>query len=273
MNAQAEICSKTEGTFSMIEFVNVIKRFPNGTLAVNDVSFSVADGEMLFIHGNTDSGKTTLRKLILLEESITSGDIYFEEYPLSAIRERHIYRHRRKIGVVFREPKMFARKTVKENFAFVLRALECPEREISARTETLLKLVCLDDALKKYPDMLTPVERQRAEIARAMATNPRLIIADEPTASLDPESALAIMELLVRLNARGKTVIVFTKDSELAQNFGKRMIKLSFGKVIEDVPAQRGGRIAEIRLPETLSAQPCDGKTEEKEEIAENMEA
>ncbi len=251
INAQAEIYSKTDGDFNMIEFVNVVKRFPNGTLAVNGVSFSVADGEMLFIHGNSDSGKTTLRKLMLLEESTTSGDIYFDDLPLSGIRERHIYKYRRKIGVVFREGRMFAKKTVKDNFAFALRALECPERDIAPRTDTLLRLVGLENALKKYPDMLTPLERQRAEIARAMATNPRLIIADEPTASLDPESALAIMELLVRLNARGKSVVVFTKDDELARSFGKRMIKLSFGQIVEDIPAPRVERVADIRLPET----------------------
>ena len=233
----------------MIEFVNVVKKYPNGAVAINDMSFTVNDGEILFIHGSTDSGKTTLRKLLLLEEKLTSGDIYFDDMPISRIREKNIYKHRRKIGVIFRESRLFVKKTLSENFAFVLRAVECPEKEIERRTSVLLKLVGLENAGKKYPDMLTPLERQRAEVARAMVTNPKVIIADEPTASLDPASGLEILALLMKLNERGKTVMIFTKKEELAKQFGKRMISLDFGEIVSDVPAA-AEESADIVLPE-----------------------
>ncbi len=233
----------------MIKFENVVKKYPNGAVAVNDMSFTVNDGEVLFIHGRTDSGKTTLRKLLLLEEELSSGDIYFDDIPISKIREKNIYLHRRKMGVIFRESRLFANRTVQENLVFVLRALDCPEREISKRIDALLKLVELEDAGKKYPDMLTPAERQRAEIARAMASNPKIIMADEPTASLDVASGLEILSLLMKLNARGKTVIVFTKEEELAKQFGKRMIALDFGTIVRDTPAAQESA-AEIVLPE-----------------------
>ncbi len=233
----------------MIEFLNVVKKYPNGTVAINNINFTVNDGEILFIHGKTDSGKTTLRKLMLMEERITSGDIYFDDIPLGKIRDKHIYKHRRKIGVIFRESRLFVNKTLRDNLAFVLRAVDCPEKEIAKRAGALLKLVGLEDAGKKYPDMLTPAERQRAEIARAMATNPKIIMADEPTASLDTASGLEILELLMNLNARGKTVIIFTKDEEIAKQFGKRMIALDFGEIISDIPEAKEEE-AEIILPE-----------------------
>lgn len=240
---------KTREDCQMIKFENVVKKYPNGAVAVNNINFTVNDGEVLFIHGKTDSGKTTIRKLMLLEEKLSSGDIYFDDIPISNIREKHIYRHRRKLGVIFRESRLFVNKTLQDNFAFVLRALGCPEREISKRIDALLKLVELEDARKKYPDMLTPAQRQRAEIARAMASNPKVVMADEPTASLDGASGLEIINLLMKINARGKTVIIFTKEEELAKQFGKRMITLDFGEIVSDTPAA-GEEVAEIIFPE-----------------------
>lgn len=233
----------------MIEFLNVVKKYPNGAVAVNNINFTVNDGEVLFIHGKTDSGKTTLRKLMLMEEKLTSGDIYFDDIPLSRIRDKHIYKHRRKIGVIFRESRLFVNKTLQDNLAFVLRAVDCPGKEIAKRAEALLDLVGLADAGKKYPDMLTPAERQRAEIARAMATNPKIIMADEPTASLDTASGLEILNLLMKLNERGKTVIIFTKEEDMAKQFGKRMIALDFGEIVSDTPEKKEEE-AEIILPE-----------------------
>ncbi|MBE6618782.1 MAG: ATP-binding cassette domain-containing protein [Ruminococcaceae bacterium] len=233
----------------MIEFLNVVKKYPNGAVAVNDISFTVNDGEIVFIHGRTDSGKTTLRKLMLIEEKMTSGNIYFDNIPLSGISDRNVYKHRRKIGVIFRESRLFVNKTVYENIAFALRALECPEGEIPKRCAVLLKLVGLEGLEKKYPDTLTGAQRQRAEIARAMASNPKVIMADEPTASLDHEAGLDILNLLMSINERGKTVIIFTKDEELAKQYRKRMITLDFGKVVSDESAVVS-ESAEIRLPE-----------------------
>lgn len=233
----------------MIEFLNVTKKYPNGAIAINDISFTISDGEILFIHGKTDSGKTTLRKLMLLEEKVTSGNIYFDNIPLSGISAKNVYKHRRKMGVIFRESRLFVNKTVQENISFALRALECPESEISKRCAVLLKLVGLEGSEKKYPDMLSGADRQRAEIARAMASNPKIIMADEPTASLEHEDALCILDLLMKLNERGKTVIIFTKDEELAKQYQKRMITLDFGKIVSD-ESESLPKQAEIVLPE-----------------------
>ncbi|MBE6607921.1 MAG: ATP-binding cassette domain-containing protein [Ruminococcaceae bacterium] len=223
----------------MIEFINVVKKYPNGTVAINELSFNVSDGEALFIHGKTDSGKTTLRKLMLLEEKVTSGDIYFDEVPISKIRTGNIYRHRRKIGVVFRESRLFVHKTLYENFLFVLRAVDYRGRALKEKARKLLEFAGLWELRKSYPEMLTPVQRQRAEIARALATDPKIIIADEPTASLDVQGGLEILGMLMKLNAAGKTVIIFTKDEELSEQFGKRMITLDFGEVVSDRPELR----------------------------------
>ena len=233
----------------MIEFLNVVKKYPNGAVAINDISFTVNDGEILFIHGRTDSGKTTLRKILLLEEKMTSGNVYFDDIPLSGISSRNVYKHRRKIGVIFRESRLFVNKTVYENIAFALRALECPSGELAKRCSALLKLVGLEKSAKKHPDMLSGADRQRAEIARAMASNPKVIIADEPTASLEHEDALAILDLLMKLNERGKTVIIFTKDEDLAKQYQKRMITLDFGKIVSDESAPEE-KTPEIVLPE-----------------------
>ena len=220
----------------MIEFINVVKKYPNGTVAINELSFSVDDGEVVFIHGKTDSGKTTLRKLMLLEERVTSGDIYFDDIPISRIRTGKIYRHRRKIGVVFRESRLFVHKTLYDNLIFVLRAVDYRGKALKERARKLLELAGLWEERKKYPEMLTPTERQRAEIARALATDPKIIIADEPTASLDTKGGLEILGMLMKLNSEGKTVIVFTKDEELSQQFGKRMITLDFGEMESETP-------------------------------------
>ncbi len=220
----------------MIEFINVVKKYPNGTVAINELSFSVSDGEALFIHGKTDSGKTTLRKLMLLEEKVTSGDIYFDEIPLSKIRVKNIYRHRRKIGVLFRESRLFVHKTLYDNFLFVLRAVDYRGKALKDRARKLLEFAGLWEERKYYPEMLTPVQRRRAELARALATEPKVIIADEPTASLDVSGGLEILSMLMKLNSEGKTVIIFTKDEELSKQFGKRMITIGFGEVVSDLP-------------------------------------
>ena len=220
----------------MIEFINVVKKYPNGTVAINELSFSVSDGEALFIHGKTDSGKTTLRKLMLLEEKVTSGDIYFDEIPLGKIRMRNIYRHRRKIGVLFRESRLFVHKTLYENFLFVLRAVDYRGKALKERARKLLEFAGLWEKRKTYPEMLTPLQRRRAELARALATDPKIIIADEPTASLDVSGGFEILSMLMKLNSEGKTVIIFTKDEELSKQFGKRMITLDFGEVVSDLP-------------------------------------
>jgi cell division transport system ATP-binding protein len=186
---------------------------------------------------------------MLLEEKVTSGNIYFDNIPLSGISAKNVYKHRRKMGVIFRESRLFVNKTVQENISFALRALECPESEISKRCAVLLKLVGLEGSEKKYPDMLSGADRQRAEIARAMASNPKIIMADEPTASLEHEDALCILDLLMKLNERGKTVIIFTKDEELAKQYQKRMITLDFGKIVSD-ESESLPKQAEIVLPE-----------------------
>ncbi len=255
----------------MIEFKNVVKKYPNGTLAIHELNLSVEDGEALFIYGKTDSGKTTLRKLMLLEERVTSGDIIFDGIPLSKIRTRNICRHRRKIGVLFRESRLFTHRTLYDNFVFVLRALDCRRNVLKERAKELLTLAGLWDKAKTYPEMLTPLERKKAEIARCLASNPKTVIADEPTASLDTAGGLEILNMLMKLNRMGRTVIIFTKDEDTAKQFGKRMITLDLGEVVEDnSDKEKHEEKAEMLFEETVLVE--TDKSEKSEDITQTEE-
>lgn len=218
----------------MIEFNNVRKTYPNGTVALDGVNLRFEDGEFVFIVGASGAGKSTLMKLLLCEEKVSSGKITVDEFDLCDMPNYKIPRYRRKLGVVFQDFRLFENKTVYENVAFAMQVIGEPNRVIKKRVPTILSIVNLQDKSKCFPNELSGGEQQRVALARALANNPRIIIADEPTGNIDPQMSLEIMNLLVKIHNRGKTVIVVTHAKDLVDYFQQRVVTIQDGKVIDD---------------------------------------
>ncbi len=218
----------------MIELKNVKKVYPNGKVALDDVNLKINDGEFVFIVGASGAGKTTLTKLLLREEEATEGKINVDEFDLVKMPNRKIPYYRRELGVVFQDFRLFPQKTVFENVAFAMRAVGTPAKVIKRRVMTILNIVSLQDKYNCFPSQLAGGEQQRVALARAMANNPRIIIADEPTGNIDPKLSLEIMNLLVKIHKKNKTVIVVTHEKDLVDYFQQRVVTISDGKVVED---------------------------------------
>ncbi|MBR6681991.1 MAG: cell division ATP-binding protein FtsE [Clostridia bacterium] len=219
----------------MIDFQNVRKVYPNGTVALDGVDLHIDDGEFVFIVGASGAGKSTLMKLLLREEKVTSGTIKIDEFDLSKMSNYKVPYYRRQLGVVFQDFRLFQNKNVFENVSFAMRAIGEPTSLIRRRVPAILNIVGLQDKIKCFPKELSGGEQQRVALARALANNPSVIIADEPTGNLDPALSLDIMKLLVRINmSKNKTVIVITHEKNLVDYFQKRVITLQDGKLIED---------------------------------------
>ena len=218
----------------MIEFKNVCKKYPNGTLALDDVSLTIDDGEFVFIVGESGAGKSTMLKTLFREEKISSGTLMVDGYDLKKIRNRKIPHYRRNLGIVFQDFRLFPNKTVFENVAFAMRVIGVSKKDINLRVPTILSIVNLQDKAKSFPRELSGGEQQRVALARALANNPSIIIADEPTGNIDPKLSLEIMNLLVKIHKRGKTVIVVTHEKSLVDYFKQRVIRIKDGKVISD---------------------------------------
>ena len=198
----------------MIEFKNVCKKYPNGTLALDDVSLTINDGEFVFIVGESGAGKSTMLKTLFREEKISAGSLIVDGYDLKKIRNRKIPYYRRNLGIVFQDFRLFPNKTVFENVAFAMRAIGVPTKDINLRVPTILSIVNLQDKAKSFPSQLSGGEQQRVALARALANNPSIIIADEPTGNIDPKLSLEIMNLLIKIHKHGKTVIVVTHEKK-----------------------------------------------------------
>ena len=219
----------------MIDFQNVRKVYPNGTVALDGVDLHIDDGEFVFIVGASGAGKSTLMKLLLREEKVTSGTIKIDEFDLSKMSNYKVPYYRRQLGVVFQDFRLFQNKNVFENVSFAMRAIGEPTSLIRRRVPAILNIVGLQDKIKCFPKELSGGEQQRVALARALANNPSVIIADEPTGNLDPALSLDIMKLLVRINmSKNKTVIVITHEKNLVDYFQKRVITLQDGKLVED---------------------------------------
>ncbi|MCL2517363.1 MAG: cell division ATP-binding protein FtsE [Oscillospiraceae bacterium] len=218
----------------MIEFKNVKKVFLNGTVALDGVNLKINDGEFVFVVGASGAGKTTLVKLLLREEKITSGKLMVDEFDLAKIPNYKVPFYRRQIGVVFQDFRLFEKKTVFENVAFAMRVIGEPAKVIKRRVPTILKIVNLQDKFDCFPTELSGGEQQRVALARALANNPRTIIADEPTGNIDPNMSLEIMNLLIKIQKKNKTVIVVTHEEKLVDYFQQRVISLRDGRVIDD---------------------------------------
>ena len=218
----------------MINFENVSMTYPNGTPALDNVSLQIGDGEFVFIVGSSGAGKCTLMKLLLREEKVTSGRLTVDEFDLTDMRESQIPYYRRELGVVFQDFRLFERKTVYENVAFAMRVIGEPMRVIRRRVPTILGIVGLQDKADRFPSELSGGEKQRVALARALANNPRMIIADEPTGNIDPQMSLEIMNLLVKIPRKNKTVIVVTHDKSLVDYFRQRVVTIQHGKIVDD---------------------------------------
>jgi cell division transport system ATP-binding protein len=218
----------------MIKFNNVSKVYGNGTVALKNINLTIEDESFVFIVGHSGAGKSTLLKLLLCEEEPTEGSIEVDDYDLNSLKSRKIPYYRRNMGIVFQDFKVFEKSTVYENVAFAMRAIGEPNSAIKKRVPKLLSLLGLSERSDNFPTELSGGEQQRVSLARALANNPKIIIADEPTANVDPRMSLDIMNLLIQLNQGGRTVIVITHDKNLVDFFQKRVVVIEDGVIKED---------------------------------------
>ncbi len=223
----------------MIEFINVDKEYNHNVKALDNININIEKGEFVFLVGPSGSGKSTFLKLLIKEEEPTKGKILVNGKDLSKIKPREIPYLRRKIGFVFQDFRLLYDRTVAENIEFALRVIESSEREISIQLRTVLELVRLTGKENFYPNQLSGGEQQRVSLARALATKPPIIIADEPTGNLDPSTAKEIFKTLEEINARGTTIIVVTHAKDIVDSMNKRVIALNNGRIVKD--EQRGG--------------------------------
>jgi len=219
----------------MVELKNVEVFYKDsGVDALRDVNIRINDGEFVFIVGESGAGKSTLLKLLTHELLPTKGRVFVNGYNLSKLKKSKAPKFRRSLGMVFQDFRLIPDMTVFENVAFVLRVTDKSTRVIRQRVPYVLNLVKLADRAKSYPSQLSGGERQRVGIARAFATDPGIIIADEPTGNIDPKLSYEIVELLLDINKCGTTVIMVTHEHDLVQYFGGRIINLKDGQVVFD---------------------------------------
>ena len=219
----------------MIEFNKVSKTYNGKDYVLKNLDLTIEDGEFVFIVGHSGAGKTTLTKLLLREEKVSSGTLHIGKYKLERLRHFRIPHFRRTIGVVFQDFKLLENKTVYENVAFALQIVGTDKRQIRGRVEYFLSLVELEDKADSYPSQLSGGEKQRVCLARALINKPQIIIADEPTGNLDPSLSYDIMNLLVNINQQvHRTVIVVTHEKSLVDHFNKRVITIENGEIISD---------------------------------------
>jgi len=218
----------------MIDLKDVKKFYPNGTIALDGVDMHIDDGEFVFIVGHSGAGKTTMMKLLLREERPSSGTIIVGDYNLGEMPNRKVPHYRRELGVVFQDFRLFPNKTVYENVAFAMHVVGTPQKMIRRKVPAILNTVNLGEKTGCFPRELSGGEQQRVALARALANNPKYIIADEPTGNIDPKMSIEIMNLLLKINKLGKTVIVVTHEKGLVDYYKQRVIKLKDGKIVDD---------------------------------------
>ena len=218
----------------MIDFVNVKKAYSNGTLALKGINLHIDDGEFVFVVGHSGAGKTTLMKLLLREEKATSGKLVVGDYNLTTMSSFKVPYYRRELGVVFQDFRLFPKKTVFENVAFAMEVVGTPRKMIRRRVPAILNTVNLAGKQDSFPNEISGGEQQRVALARALANNPKVIIADEPTGNIDPKMSLEIMNLLVKINKLGKTVIVVTHEKNLVDYYKQRVVILKDGLIVDD---------------------------------------
>lgn len=218
----------------MIHFNNVTKKYGDIDPAVDSINLAVEKGEFISIVGKSGAGKTTILKLLLGEESPTSGDILFEEKNVHSMSRSDISFYRRRIGAVFQDCRLLPSKTAYENIAFAMEVAGRTDAEIEADVPTVLELVDMGDKMWRFPHELSGGEEQRVAIARAIVNRPDLVIADEPTGNLDPVSTHDIVQILKKINDLGTTVILTTHNTGVIDSLKKRVITMDAGKIVND---------------------------------------
>lgn len=220
----------------MIEFHNVKKIYTGGinTVALDDISFVIEKEEFVSLVGHSGAGKSTLLKLLYAEEKPTSGEIYFNGEDITKLTTKELPFYRRRIGTVFQDFKLLPRKTIFENVAFALEVSDHSDKEIREFVPQILEIVGLAHKMESYPREISGGEQQRVAIARALVHRPPLIIADEPTGNLDPISSWGIIQLLLKINKLGTTVLLATHNKDIVNRIKRRVITLDQGKIIRD---------------------------------------
>ncbi|AYE48673.1 cell division ATP-binding protein FtsE [Priestia megaterium] len=218
----------------MIEMQNVYKTYPNGVKAINGISIKINQGEFAYIVGPSGAGKSTFIKMMYREEKPSSGNIIVNGANVAKIKDSRVPIFRRHIGVVFQDFKLLPKLTVYENIAFALEVIEQSPEEIKKRVLEVLDLVKLKGKMDSFPDELSGGEQQRVSIARSIVNSPKVVIADEPTGNLDPETSWEIMDIFEEINKRGTTILMATHNREIVNTIRKRVIAIENGNVVRD---------------------------------------
>ncbi len=249
----------------MIDIQNVTVSYDSGPMVLKDVSLHIDKGEFVFLVGSTGAGKSTLLRLLTREILPDDGVVISGGQNLNELCIANLPPYRRTLGVVFQNYALLKRKTVWENVAYVLRVLGMSRKEIRRRTSHALELVDMQRNNNKFPDQLSGGEQQRVAIARALVNDPNLLLADEPTGSLDPDTSWEIMDLFRQINARGTTVLIASHDQPMIDRLRKRVVRMEHGQIISDVPESRW----ELNLPrlEDMPASQMEDQQDEPSEL------
>lgn len=228
----------------MIKFIGISKEYDNGVKALSNVNLEIKKGEFVFLVGASGAGKSTLMKLLLKEEEPDQGQIILDGKDITSVKNRKIPLIRRNLGVVFQDFRLLSNKTVYENVAFAMEIIGANPKEIRRNVPMVLSMVDLSRKSDSFPDQLSGGEHQRVAIARAIVNNPPVLIADEPTGNLDPETSRGIMSVLQDINARGTTILMATHARDIVNDMRKRVIEIEKGKIIRD--EEKGGYMNEV---------------------------
>ncbi|MDQ0244729.1 cell division transport system ATP-binding protein [Bacillus fengqiuensis] len=218
----------------MIEMKDVYKTYPNGVKAINGINVKINQGEFVYVVGPSGAGKSTFIKMMYREEQPTSGQIIVNGINLEKLKNSKVPIFRRNLGVVFQDFKLLPKLTVYENVAFALEVIEEHPEKIRTRVMEVLDLVKLKHKVRSLPDELSGGEQQRISIARSIVNNPKVVIADEPTGNLDPETSWEIMDIFKEINQRGTTVVMATHNREIVNTIRKRVIAIENGRIARD---------------------------------------
>lgn len=218
----------------MLLMSNVSKFYPGGSAALQDVNIHIEPGEFVFVVGPSGAGKSTFIKMLFREVLPTTGSIFVNGIDILRLQDKEIPYMRRQLGIIFQDYRLLPDRTVYENVAFAMQVIEAPHRKIKRRVMNVLELVGLRNRCNSYPNELSGGEQQRIAIARAIVNDPLLVIADEPTGNLDPETSWDIMEIFKEINASGTTIVMATHDKEIVDAMGKRVIAIEKGRIVRD---------------------------------------